>query len=252
MPTHHLSRSERLLRIEQILARSVRGLRAVELAAACDVDRRTVYRDLALLSELGVPVYQKDGRFSIDRAAYRAPLRLSCDEALQLLIAASAIARHAHVRNASLDAALRHLTHVVPEAIAVHAGYRSELGRAERSSEQGHFNRLTKAWAEHRRVKLRYLTRDRDNPERRVLLEVELLIYFVELMPHGAVYVVGKDSEAGKIRTLKMSRIVDVEVLNTTYEIPLHFDPRPYLARLRENPETTSTQRQDAIAGDQG
>lgn len=252
MPTHHMSRSERLLRIEQILARSVRGLRAVELAAACDVDRRTVYRDLALLSELGVPVYQKEGRFSIDRAAYRAPLRLSCDEALQLLIAAAAIARHAHVRNESLESALRHLTHVVPESIAVHAGYRSEVGRAEQSGEQGYFNQLTKAWAEHRRVKLRYWTRDRDNAERRVVLQVEMLIYFVELMPHGAVYIVGKDSQAGKIRTLKMSRIIDLEVLNTTYEIPLHFDPRPYLARLRENPDTTSARRHDAVAGDQG
>ncbi len=252
MPTPHMSRSERLLRIEQILARSVRGLRAVELAAACGVDRRTVYRDLALLSELGVPIYQKDGRFSIDRAAYRAPLRLSCDEALQLLLAAAAIARHAHVRNASLESALRHLTHIVPESIAVHAGYRSEREQTEQSGDRGYFNQLTKAWVEHRRVKLRYWTRDRDNPERRTFLEMEMLIYFVELMPHGTVYIVGKDSQMGKIRTLKMSRIVDLEVLNTTYEIPLHFDPRPYLAQLREDSESTSTQRQDAVAGDQG
>jgi len=252
VPTHHTSRSERLLRIEQMLARSVRGLRAVELAAACDVDRRTVYRDLALLSELGVPIYQKDGRFSIDRAAYRAPLRLSCDEALQLLLAATAVAKHAHVRSESLNAALRHLIHIVPEAIAVYAEYLSEIGRAERGGERGYFNLLTKAWAENRRVKVRYLMRDRSKPERRTLFETELLIYFIELMPHGAVYIVGKDDQAGKIRTLKMSRIVDVELLNTTYEIPPHFDPRPYLARLRENPDASSTRRQDAIAGDQG
>jgi proteasome accessory factor B len=247
-----MSRSDRLLRIEQMLARNVRGLRAVELAAACGVDRRTVYRDLALLSELGVPIYQKDGRFSIDRAAYRAPLRLSCDEALQLLLAATAVAKHAHVRSESLNAALRHLAHIVPEGIAVYAEYLSEVGRAERSSRLGHFNLLTKAWAENRGVRLRYLIRDRSKPECRTLLEMELLIYFIELMPHGAVYIVGKDNRVGKIRTLKMSRIVEVELLNTTYEIPPHFDPRPYLARLRENADTSSTQRQDAVASDQG
>jgi predicted DNA-binding transcriptional regulator YafY len=156
------------------------------------------------------------------------------------------------VRSESLNAALRHLIHIVPEAIAVYAEYLSEIGRAERGGERGYFNLLTKAWAENRRVKVRYLMRDRSKPERRTLFETELLIYFIELMPHGAVYIVGKDDQAGKIRTLKMSRIVDVELLNTTYEIPPHFDPRPYLARLRENPDASSTRRQDAIAGDQG
>ena len=48
------SKAARLRRIEHRLYNTPQGLRAVELAEYCGVDRRTVYRDLASL-ELLVP-----------------------------------------------------------------------------------------------------------------------------------------------------------------------------------------------------
>ena len=58
-----IDRAERLSAIERMLFRNSSGLRAVEIAAACGVDRRTIYRDLDALDKLGIPISQQDGRF---------------------------------------------------------------------------------------------------------------------------------------------------------------------------------------------
>src|SRR5512143_2860272 len=81
------SRTERLAAIERMLFRSAMGLRAVEIAEACGVDRRTIYRDLALLGDVGIPIEQRDGRFFINREHYRATIRLNFDEAVALFSA---------------------------------------------------------------------------------------------------------------------------------------------------------------------
>ena len=63
MSTQLINRTERLATIEKMLFRAPSGMRVVDIAAACGVDRRTVYRDLNLLNEIGLPIYQKDGRY---------------------------------------------------------------------------------------------------------------------------------------------------------------------------------------------
>jgi proteasome accessory factor B len=225
----HTNRSERLLVIEQMLARSATGLRAVELAAACDVDRRTVYRDLALLNELGVPIFQKDGRFFINRDAYRAPLRLSCDEAMLLLLAASALSTYPSVNTTSLTNAIANLSQIVPEAAAVHAGYLGSVVTREQEPHHVILDRLIRAWAEQRRVQIEYTSRD--GTKRRL---TEMAVYFIEPRASGSLYAVGYDMVSARIRALKLRRITRVDVLVTTYQTPSHFDPRPYLRRMRQ------------------
>ena len=90
--------------------RSAAGLRAVELAEACGVDRRTVYRDLSLLNEVGVPIFQKDGRFCLEREQYLATIRLSFDETVALLLAA-AMSRQ---ENPHLTSAMAKLSQALP------------------------------------------------------------------------------------------------------------------------------------------
>ena len=75
--TRPVNRTERLAEIEQMLFRSVDGLRAVEIAEACGVDRRTIYRDLSLLTDIGVPIAQTNGRFFIKYEHYLAKCNLA-------------------------------------------------------------------------------------------------------------------------------------------------------------------------------
>ena len=71
MSARLINRGERLTAIERVLFRSGKGLRAVEIAESCGVDRRTIYRDLETLQKLGIPVTQEEGRFFLNRDYYR-------------------------------------------------------------------------------------------------------------------------------------------------------------------------------------
>ena len=54
-------------------------------------------------------------------------------------------------------------------------------------------------------------------------------IYFIEPKPDGAVYIVGYDSLSQRVRAFKLSRIQRAEMLQSTYQMPFHFDTKRYL-----------------------
>ncbi len=226
--------------MEQLLFRNASGLRAVELAEACGVDRRTVYRDLSLLTEVGVPVQQKDGRFCLEREQYLATLRLSFNETVALLLAA-AVSRQ---ENPHLSSAMAKLSQSLPDSVAAHANVLTELTQqyAVDAPRAALLDSLTRAWGEQRCIKIWYRSRDRLKVRAR-----EMSIYFIEPKPSGAVYVVGFDSFASRVRAFRLSRIQRVEVLPTTYEMPFHFDTKRYLFYLRGAGKSKTTH-----AGDHG
>src|SRR5947208_7152363 len=100
------SRTERLAEIERMLFRSAHGMRAVEIADACGVDRRTIYRDLDMLSTIGVPIWQDGGRFGIVRDQYLATVRLNFNEAVALFVAARLLSRHSDQQNPHIISSL--------------------------------------------------------------------------------------------------------------------------------------------------
>src|SRR5215216_4679030 len=120
MSARLMNRTDRLSTIEQLLFRSAIGLRAVELASACGVDRRTIYRDLTLLADVGVPIHQKDGRFYLDRENYKATVRLNFDEAVTLFLAARASSRQTDYHNPHTNTALNKLAMALPTPLAAH------------------------------------------------------------------------------------------------------------------------------------
>lgn len=54
----------RLFKIEEILI-SRNGLTVIELCNYFKVNRRTIYRDLSLMEEIGIPLIKEDGQFKI-------------------------------------------------------------------------------------------------------------------------------------------------------------------------------------------
>ena len=103
------NRTARLRQLEELLLLSPGGLSATELAAQLLVDRRTVYRDIDFLSAQGVPLWQQDGRFGLNRTRYLATVRLSYQEAIALVLAGLLLARTLDERNPHVIAALRRL-----------------------------------------------------------------------------------------------------------------------------------------------
>ena len=233
------NRTERLIKMEQLLFRNAAGLRAVELAEACGVDRRTIYRDLSLLNEVGVPVHQKDGRFCLEREQYLATIRLSFDETVALLLAASMTRQD----NPHLTSAMAKLSRALPDPVAEHASVLAEVTK-RRAAKKGRveiLDTITRAWAEQRSVQVWYRTRV-DCQMR------EVSVYFIEPRHEGGAYIVGFDSLTQRVRAFKLNRIQRVEMLPNTYKLPFHFDTKKYLFYLRDAAKVRTVRADDHSA----
>lgn len=91
-----MTRTDRLYAIvEELRAVSPRPRSARWLAERFDVSSRTIERDLSALQQSGVPIWAEPGRtggYCLDRAHTLAPLGLTVDEALAVMVALGALA----------------------------------------------------------------------------------------------------------------------------------------------------------------
>ncbi len=221
------SRTERLAEIERMLFRSAHGMRVMEIAEACGVDRRTIYRDLDLLSTIGVPIWQDAGRFGIIRDQYLATVRLNFNEAVALFIAARLLSRHSDQQNPHIISALTKLGMAFPEPLASHVALTAEAVRRHPIKPEfvQVLEAVTQAWADRRKVKVWYSSHSSNETKTR-----EFAPYFVEPTPQGGLYAIGHDSLSGEIRTLKLQRVQKVQMLDDQFSIPDDFDANEYLS----------------------
>lgn len=223
------SKAARLRRIEHRLYNAPGGLRVADLARDCGVARRTIYRDLFSLEEMGVPIWEDQGRFGIDRGAYLSTVRLNLNEAVALYFASRLLAHHSDEHNPHIVSALDKLAAGLPAGtVALHIARVADLVRERpvRSNYISTLEVLTRAWADRRMVRLRYRTPSRELTER------EVAPYFIEVARgQPGAYVIGYDRLRSAIRTFKIERVERAELLDETYEVPDDFDPYDFLAR---------------------
>jgi len=226
--TRMTSRAARLRQIEELLYRSSRGLTAVEIADAAGVDRRTAYRDIELLSEGGVPIWQDEGRFGIVREDYLSTVRLTLQEALSLFIAGRLLSRFADEHDPHIVSALTKLAGSMPEPLA------SSLARTAESIARQPVNdryvqvreAIILGWAQRRVVRLWYRS-----PRSGEVHPRDFAPYFIEAAGAGySAYVMGYDYSVAGMRTFKLDRLDRAQMLDETYTIPPDFDPQTYLA----------------------
>jgi predicted DNA-binding transcriptional regulator YafY len=222
------SKAARLQQIERRLYNTPGGLRATDLASALGVDRRTIYRDLLTLEDAGVPVWQHDGRYGIDRATYLSTIRLNLSEAVALFFAARLLAHHLDDHDPHVVAALGKLAAGLPDlTISDHITRVANLisARPRREVFAGVLETVTRAWADRRAVKIRYRASNGDETERIIhpyVLEVT--------RREPGIYVLAYDVLRNARRTFKIERIVAAEPLNAGYSIPEDFDPYAQLS----------------------
>lgn len=225
MSARLINRGERLTAIERMLFRNSQGMRAVEIADACGVDRRTIYRDLEMLDKLGIPITQQDGRFFINHNYYLSSVRLNFHEAIALFVAVRVFARNARQQNPHVVSALNKLSVALPEPLSSHVAYIADWVRGnpvDRNYVQI-LETITHAWIERRQVKIWGGGKTGDiNPS-------DFSIYFIEPTTTGGLYVIGSDESGDSVKALKIEAIKRAKMLDTIYDIPLEFDRRPYL-----------------------
>ncbi len=222
-----LSRAARLREIENMLFRNTHGMRVTDIARACGVNRRTIYRDIELLSEAGVPIWEEDGLYGIVREQYLATVRLKFSEAVALYIAARLLGRHSDEHNPHIISALNKLATAFPDPLADYISRTAEAirDRPVNSTFVAVLEVITLCWAENHKVRIWYRS-----PRSGATRQRDLSPYMIEPSSTGGLYVIGFDDWAQDIRTFKLERLVRAERLPATYTIPENFSPADYLA----------------------
>lgn len=222
------SKAARLSRLERLLYNAPQGLRVVDLAERSGVDRRTIYRDLFSLEEMGVPIWEDAGRYGITRERYLSTVRLNLNEAIALYFAARLLSHHSDEHNPHVVAVLQKLAAGLPDGtISSHLAQVSEVIRRRilRSDYIRALETITRAWADRRKVRIRYRSATGEATER------VICPYFLEVSrSEPAAYVIAQDDLRGALRTFKLERIIDAEAIDAVYSIPETFDPYVHLA----------------------
>ncbi|TDD82285.1 helix-turn-helix transcriptional regulator [Actinomadura rubrisoli] len=227
-------RASRLVSILLLLQTRER-MTARELAERLEVSERTIYRDVESLSAAGVPVYGEAGHAGGYRlvGGYRTRLTgLTGEEAEALFLTGLPAAADDLGLGAVVAAAELKLTAALPKEMRDRSGRLRERFHLDAPSwyQDGdptpHLAAVADAVWHQRRVRVRYLRWERP---REVTRTVE---------PHGLVlkgglwYVVAR--RGGGFRTYRVSRILDLHVLDEAFERAEGFDLaahwRAYLA----------------------
>jgi predicted DNA-binding transcriptional regulator YafY len=238
-------RSQRLLS-SLMLLQGKRRITARELARQLDVSMRTVYRDVELLSQSGVPIHMERGPLGgiVLADDYRRELaHFSSDELRALFSTGSG--PMADLGMATVEPALQKLRGALSamqrraadssrERLLVD---QSRWGRAEQPT--AILVRLRKAAESDRRVRLHY--RDRSGTSSERIVDPLGLV-----AKAGVWYLIAREEQKG-YRTFRAQRIAAVEELAATFERPGDFDLETYWSASVVTIERQSNETYDAV-----
>lgn len=220
------NRTARLREIEDLLMLTPEGLRVGEICARLAVNRRTIYRDLIFLEEQGVPLWQENGRYGINRTRYLANVRLTFHEALTLVMAGLLLSRTVEERNPHVIGALQKLAGILPLSLLNHLQRAIERVRSHTGNQRqaAVLETIAEGWGTGCKVKVGYRS-----PRSGLLRQRVIEPYAIEPTPSGF-YVICHDEWANDLRTFKLDRLESALLLKQRYTIPATFDLEAHLA----------------------
>ena len=229
-----VNRIDRLMAITLVL-QTHRVVRAEDLARRFEISERTVYRDVAALGEVGVPIVAEAGVGYRLMSGYRlAPIMFTTEEAAALATAGM-VTKHSgdSQLSASFDAALLKIRAVLPEE------QRERLDRVEASLAFAPRGRkrnantvgvleLQRALSARRIVRLSYVAREAIEPTEREVSPIGLLHY----LEHW--HLIAWCRLRGDFRDFRLDRIRAVTVLAECAKAHERIDLSTYMERGRD------------------
>ncbi len=216
-----------------------RVVRAEELARHFEVTVRTIYRDVAALSEAGVPVAGEAGvGYSLVKGYHLPPVMFTAEEAMALFVGGEMVKTFSDASLAApMDTALLKIRSVLPRerqddldrlarATAIHG--RNKLPA---SVDQRTILPVQQAIVSRRVLRLRYRAKGRDSETVR---EVEPLGVAFST---GAWYLVAWCRLRKAFRHFKLERLVGLEVLGERFEPRPDFSLTEHLRRELQSDE---------------
>lgn len=205
-----------------------------ELAQELGVSVRTLQRYIAMLDEMGIPVYAErgpHGGYSLARGYKMPPLILTSDEAVAVYLGTSLVEQMwGELYRDDAHGALAKLDNILPEKQC------NEVTRARRTLIATHMHRtdytslepileqLRRAALERRRVRMLYQGRSQPGSIER---EVEP---YALVHRGGWWYFVGYCRLRSGRRLFRVDRVVKLALLEDVFDVPADFDIKEYLA----------------------
>lgn len=222
----------RLLTLILLLQREP-NQKAAALAEKLGVSVRSLHRYMAVLDEMGIPVYAErgpNGGFSLVRGYKMPPLIFSPEEAAAIYLGAGLVSQMwGQLYQKAAASALAKLDNVLPDA------QRREIAWAQRALVAVGLNRADPErhaatlellqQALQTRLRLSMVYRKSDQPEApRRSLDPYAMVY-----RWGWWYVIGYCHLRKQVRSFRVDRIRELLPTTEHYEIPADFDPQRYL-----------------------
>ncbi len=221
-------RTARLLRLQLLLWQNPNGLTISEIARKCSVSERTVFRDLtALETELKVPLWGERNKRGILDGYFLSPITLTTQEAVNIFISSRLMLQMSQIYSPNIAATFMKINTIVPQPLKRHV--QKTIDKLERLPTNEvrvrNFEKLTEAWASHRRVRIVYQEKE-DKSEEHIIE-----IYFIEPDFWGRCsYVVAYAQQSKTIDIFYTNRIIGhVTVKDETYETPEDFELRDFI-----------------------
>jgi predicted DNA-binding transcriptional regulator YafY len=208
---------------------------ATQLSQALDVSVRTVQRYITMLDEMGIPIYAERGPYggyALVRGYKMPPLIFSPEEAVAVYLGTSFLEQvWGRLYQEAARGALAKLDNVLPDEQRREVAWASQTLLAigmhwtDPNLSAPH---LEKLWdAVHQRRRVRMLYRGRSQPQ---ALQRDFDPY-VLVHGWGQRYCLGYCHLRQDIRSFRLDRILDLILLDQTFEVPADFDLEAYVAR---------------------
>lgn len=214
--------------------------KAGDLAQALGVSVRTLHRYIAMLDEMGIPIYSERGPyggFSLVRGYQMPPLVLTPEEAVAVYLGAGMAAElWGPLYREAASSALAKLDNLLPEEQLAEAAWARRslvatgLQRSGFAALAPTLQQLRQAAHQRRRVHLRYQGGSRPEPSERELDPYALVHQW------GWWYVVGHCHLRKGVRLFRLDRILALELLSDVFAPPADFDARAYLEQVFGDP----------------
>lgn len=240
----NLSRISRLVQLLGLL-QAGKGHNAGELAAACGVSRRTIFRDLDVLRQAGVPLLFDDehGKYRIPGTYFLPPTNFTTEEALAVIVLCYEMGsnRRLPFYEAAQSAALK-LEGSLPgrvreqlREISTAVQIKTEPGN-RLEGQQPIYRQLLAAIAARRAVQIVY-----DSFSDGQTMRLKLCPYRM-LFSRRSWYVIGRSSLHRETRTFNVGRIRSMDVTDERFDVPRGFSIQRYLGNawhlIPDGPDT--------------
>ncbi len=202
------------------------------MAKACRVSRRTIFRDLDVLRQAGVPVLFDDERqvYRIPGTYYLPPTNFTAEEALAVMVLCYELGRDSRLPfyEAAQSAALK-LESSLPGRVrerlrdATAAVHINPQPSNPLIGQQPIYQQLLASIAARRAVRIEY-----DSFADRAVIHLRLAPYRLLFSRHSW-YVIGRSSLHREVRTFNVGRIKQLTLLDEGFAMPRGFNIERYL-----------------------